>query len=620
MDRKDGSRRQTRGARRVSVESATEKLAATPGVTIETNAPVVRAQVGVADRADDPFGWCYAVDFWQRSILFLDVLRERANNMLAHEEAGMPPVLAFQYEMLVDGRTLERPANYALLRIRQIGDKCFEDCVNPDNPPVMVIDPRAGHGPGIGGFKRESEVGIAFHEGYPVYFVSFFPAPCPGQTLADVLYVLRRFVNEVSVRHSGKRPILYGNCQGGWMAALLSADCDVALGPTVLNGSPLSYWAGEDGANPMRLAGGLLGGAWLARFASDLGNGTFDGAWLVANFESLKPEITLWEKYAHLFHNIDEERDRFLAFERWWSGFYKLSREEITTIVEALFVGNRLEQGQLNLGDGCAVDLTRIRNPIVVFASSGDNITPPHQALAWLAAVYRSTDALKEAGQRVVYLINPHVGHLGLFVSAAVARFEHRAILENLGEIEKLAPGLYQMETINPTGDPDCRRPQYTVSFVERRVEDLGFDYPRDSFERVRAVSELNDALYRMVASPWVRACASPWSATASTWLHPMRTGRYLMSERFLPWTQVIAACAETIRRSRVRVERDHPLRTAERTAIEQMTKAIMTAREMRDRVYEDVFRRCYGLSLPWAPPAPANTTTIESPTQRAER
>src|SRR3546814_14985094 len=76
----------------------------------------------------------------------------------------------------------------------------------------------------------------------------------------------------------------------------------------------------------------------------------------------------------------------------------------------------------------CVVDLKRIRNPLVIFASSGDNITPPHQALAWLPAIYPDTAALKAAGQRIVYLLNPHVGHLGIFVSASVARHEHRAI------------------------------------------------------------------------------------------------------------------------------------------------------------------------------------------------
>src|SRR6516165_12171731 len=145
----------------------------------------------------------YQRDLWERSILFWDTLRRRADNMIAHERAGKPPLLDFDYELILDARRFERPVNYALLRITRAGEKCLEDCLDPMKPPVIIFDPRAGHGPGIGGFKRESEVGIATHEGHPVYFVVFFPEPSPGQTMADVLHTLRRFVEEVSKRHEG---------------------------------------------------------------------------------------------------------------------------------------------------------------------------------------------------------------------------------------------------------------------------------------------------------------------------------------------------------------------------------------------------------------------------------
>ena len=59
----------------------------------------------------------YAVDATQRSLLFWDTLRERGNEYLRHEAAGKPPLLKFGHEMLLDGRTLEKPCNYALLRI-----------------------------------------------------------------------------------------------------------------------------------------------------------------------------------------------------------------------------------------------------------------------------------------------------------------------------------------------------------------------------------------------------------------------------------------------------------------------------------------------------------------------
>ena len=323
----------------------------------------------------------YQRDVLERSILFFDTMRKRANAMLEHEQAGLPALLNFKSEMILDARQFEQPANYALLRITEVGDKCWDDCVDPTKPPVIVIDPRAGHGPGIGGFKRDSEVGIALHVGHPVYFVIFFAEPCPRQTLADVLAALRRFVEHVAKLHSGKAPILYGNCQAGWAATLVSAHCEDLAGPVILNGSPLSYWAGEPGVNPMRITAGLVGGVWLTHFLADLGHGQFDGAWLAQGFETLKPGNAMWEKYATLFTHIDTEQQRFLDFERWWNGFYRLSGEEMVAIVENLFVGNRLEQGKVRIDAHCVADLTHIRSPLVIFASYGDNITPPHQAL-----------------------------------------------------------------------------------------------------------------------------------------------------------------------------------------------------------------------------------------------
>ncbi|MBF5008689.1 DUF3141 domain-containing protein [Burkholderia pseudomultivorans] len=537
---------------------------------------------------------CYLTDFIERSVLFWDTLRQRADDMIEHERAGKPPLLDFDYELLVDARRFERPVNYALLRITRAGDACLDACFDERKPPVIVVDPRAGHGPGIGGFKRDSEVGMAMHEGHTVYFVIFFPEPCPGQTLADVLRALRHFVDEVARRHPGKPPILYGNCQAGWAITLLSADCEGLVGPAVLNGSPLSYWAGESGLNPMRLAAGFVGGTWLTHFLADLGSGRFDGAWLVANFENLKPEA-VWEKYSTLFTHIDTERERFLAFERWWSGFYFLSREEIVATVENLFVGNRFEEGKVPICECCYADLRRIRNPLVIFASWGDNITPPHQALGWIPAVYRDTDDLKAAGQRIVYLTDPHAGHLGLFVSASVARLEHRAILESLEQIEALEPGLYELKIVSPTGNPDCRQPQYQVHFEARRVEDLMFDTPREAFERVRRISELNERSYRTFVSPFVRAWSNPWTAATLEWTHPMRTSRYLFSQAFAPWMNVVAWHAPMLERHRTPLSTENPYLIWERAAIQQVSRAISTARTLRDSVAEQTFSLLFG-------------------------
>ena len=117
----------------------------------------------------------YALDFAQRCVLFWDTLRQRGNNFVEHTRAGLPPVLHFDHEMVLDGRTLQRPVNYALVRIVPPQGVT----VDPKRRPYLIIDPRAGHGPGIGGFKDDSQVGVALREGHPFYFVIFFPEPYP---------------------------------------------------------------------------------------------------------------------------------------------------------------------------------------------------------------------------------------------------------------------------------------------------------------------------------------------------------------------------------------------------------------------------------------------------------
>ena len=88
-------------------------------------------------------------------------------------------------------------------------------CIN-DRRPYIIIDPRAGHGPGIGGFKDDSQVGAALHDGCPVYFVIFYPDPMPGQTLLDVCAAEKQFVHKVRELHpNSPKPALIGNCQGG---------------------------------------------------------------------------------------------------------------------------------------------------------------------------------------------------------------------------------------------------------------------------------------------------------------------------------------------------------------------------------------------------------------------
>ena len=100
------------------------------------------------------------------------------------------------------------------------------------------------------------------------------------------------------------------------------------MGPIMLAGSPLSYWAAVRGKNPMRYLGGILGGTWLTALSGDLGNGIFDGANLVANFESLNPANTYWTKAYNVYSKVDTEAERFLDFETWWGSPVLLNAQQ----------------------------------------------------------------------------------------------------------------------------------------------------------------------------------------------------------------------------------------------------------------------------------------------------
>lgn len=492
----------------------------------------------------------YLVDRTQRSILFWDIMRKRGNIYQDHIKDGQPAILLFEFDTVIDGKTLEQPVNYSLLQIidrrqkkakqpklhkdrRRIRHgKILTEAGSPARP-IVVIDPRAGHGPGIGGSKMSSQIGIALEYGHPVYFITFTTDPQPGQTISAVHQAEIHFLEEVNRRHiKAPRPAVIGNCQAGWAAALIGADRPDLTGPMIFNGSPLSYWGGVEGKNPMRYKGGLSGGIWLTSLMSDLGNDKFDGANLVAGFEDLNPANTYWTKYYNLFTNLDTEEQRFLRFEKWWGGFFKMNTDEIHFIVNKLFVGNELESGHLVMDDGRIINLKHFKTPILAFASEGDNITPPPQALNWIYKVYGTVEEIKKCGQVIIYMIHKEIGHLGIFVSGKIAKKEHRQILANIGWLEYMAPGLYEMVIDK---EQTNGKEGYEVSFEVREMADLLTldDGQSDEipFNAVNGVSRFSDALYRTYLSPFVKAMIDESTAETIRQLHPLRSQRYIFSD-----------------------------------------------------------------------------------------
>jgi pimeloyl-ACP methyl ester carboxylesterase len=542
----------------------------------------------------------YMTDAAQRSVLFWDVMRRRGNQYNEHMAETVPHVLEFEVELVMDGRKLARPVNYGLVRIVPPQGVTIDQT----RRPFVVIDPRAGHGPGIGGFKADSEIGVALKAGHPCYFIGFLPDPVPGQTIEDIARAEAAFLERVIALHpdADGKPCVIGNCQAGWAVMILAAMRPDLFGPIIVAGSPMSYWAGVRGKNPMRYSGGLLGGSWLTALTGDMGAGKFDGAWLVQNFENMNPSNTLWTKQYNVYSKVDTEAPRYLEFERWWGGHVNLNAEEIQFIVDELFVGNRLAAGEVKLSDGTAIDLRNINRPIVVFCSKGDDITPPQQALGWILDLYKDVNEIRSYGQTIVYTIHETVGHLGIFVSGGVARKQHDEFSSNIDMIDVLPPGLYEAvfeARSDGAQGSDLVGGEWIMRCEQRTLDDiraLGGNDAEDErrFATAARVSEMNLALYRTFMQPMVRAMCPPAVADAMHKMHPLRLQYSLFSDAN-PLMGSVAEWAKQARDQRAPAAKDNPFMALQETMSQQIVAGLDAWRDMRDAWSEQLFLAIYG-------------------------
>ena len=541
----------------------------------------------------------YMVDALQRSVLFLDLLRQRGNEEIEITSRPMATVLSFGHDVLMDGRSLPRPINYTLSRIIPPPGVA----INARKRPVVVVDPRAGQGPGVGGFKAESEIGDALNAGHPVYFIGFGATPAPGQQFLDVVEGQVSFFERVVELHpEAPRPFAIGNCQAGYqtlMVAILRPDL---FGPCLVAGSPMSYWQGVHGKNPMRYAGGLLGGSWFTAMTGDLGNGKIDGTGLILNFDILNPANWLWGKQYEVYTHVDTDAQRYLKFEKWWGDFIQLNSDELQFLVDNLFIGDKLTRNQLQSSNGTTFDLRRITSPIIVFTSTKDNISPPPQTLGWILDLYRDVADIRAAGRTIVYCISQEIGHLAIFVSAKVGAKEDEEFVQLMDVIDCLPPGLYEMViSPRPANVPAAGfvTGNWIARFDARSLDDvraLGRNSPEDdrAFAAVARLSEMNLSIYRIFMQPFVRAFANQPMASLAQALNPLRLSYTIFGDRnpLMKGMQPLAAAVSAARRP---VAADNPLLALQTKVSEKITTGLESCRVARDKLEEQIFFGFYG-------------------------
>ena len=187
--------------------------------------------------------------------------------------------------------------------------------------------------------KPESEIGVALAPATRSISSASCRSRCRGKR-SRTSAAPRRSSSRTSpsaIREAEGKPIVIANCQAGWQIMMTAA-----VRPDLAGRDH----AGRHARSPIGLAfaarircaisAGSLGGTWLTALAGDMGAGIFDGAGLVANFESLNPANTYWTKPYNVYSKVDSETERFLEFETWWGSPVLLNAGEMQWIADNL--------------------------------------------------------------------------------------------------------------------------------------------------------------------------------------------------------------------------------------------------------------------------------------------
>ncbi len=107
----------------------------------------------------------------------------------------------------------------------------------------------------------------------------------------------------------------------------------------------------------------------------------------------------------------------------------------------------------------------------------------------------------------------------------------------------------------------------------------------------------MNDDVYRIFFSPWVRAGISETTAETIRQMHPLRVERYALSD-LNPFMQPVKLMAETVKPYRQPISPENPFLTMETVFSEVVQTGLNYYRDMRDLTQEFCFKSLYG--APW--------------------
>jgi poly(3-hydroxyalkanoate) synthetase len=247
--------------------------------------------------------------------------------------------------------------------------------VGKDEDAILIIPPQAGHHSCIADFGRgQSLVEAALKAGRKSVYVTEWKGATmdtKDETIDDFILSMRECIKSIN-----SKVTLIGLCQGGWQAAIYAALFPTDVRSLVLAAAPIDFHAGNSKIGKCTSLFPLS----FYRSMVIMGGGLLDGKHLLTGFKMLNPVERYCGDHFDLFFNISDDSylERNRKFREWYEYTQCIPGDFFLQVVEDLFIGNKLINGELIIL-GKKVDLSTINHPLFLIAGEKDDITPSEQ-------------------------------------------------------------------------------------------------------------------------------------------------------------------------------------------------------------------------------------------------
>lgn len=247
----------------------------------------------------------------------------------------------------------------------------------PKNKPIIIVPPHAGRHPNV----VQRLINQCVNAGWSPYVLELKGANNENKNIS--IEDLINFIHDLFLlasKNSGYSKLpLCGVCQGGWLSAIYSAMLPHTVSKLALMATPIDVEADPD--NHIVKSMRYLSMEWF-KYIVTINNGIQPGINQWMAFAMSNPIDVFFGRHVRMAGAIltgDEDTVKKLhKNNEWYDHPQNLSGNWFLWAIDNIFKNNKLIKGTAII-DNKYIDLSKINQPLFLYAGKDDNITSPQQ-------------------------------------------------------------------------------------------------------------------------------------------------------------------------------------------------------------------------------------------------